>query len=78
MVGCKGFFVNPTLTSLAIGPSSPTITKSQTQQMSATGTYDDGSTKDLTGRATWTSSDSSCATINANGLVTPSASVVNI
>lgn len=78
MVGCKGFFVNPTLSSLAIGPSNPTITKSQTQQMSATGTYDDGSTKDLTGRVTWTSSDASCTTINANGLVTPSASVVNI
>jgi trimeric autotransporter adhesin len=78
MAGCKGFFVNPTLTSLAIGPSSPTITKSQTQQMAATGTYDDGSTKDLTGRVTWTTSDSDCATINANGLVTPSELVANI
>ena len=78
MVGCKGFFVNPTLTSLAIGPSNPTITKTQTQQMAATGTYDDGSTKDLTGRVTWTTSDSDCATINANGLVTPSATVSDI
>ncbi len=78
-VGCKGFFVNPTLTSLAIGPSNPTITKSQTQQMAATGTYDDGSTKDLTGKVTWTSSDSTaCAGISGGGLVAPIQSLTQL
>ena len=49
--GCRGFFVNPTLTSLAVSPTSASLIKAQTQQLSATGNYDDGSTKDLTGSA---------------------------
>jgi hypothetical protein len=78
--GCTGFFVNPTLSSLAIGPQSQTITASpkQTLQMSATGTYSDGSTKDLTGKVSWSSSDTSCATINSAGLVSPAASVSGV
>ena len=72
-VGCKGFFVNPTLSSLAIGPQSQTITANPTQtlQMSATGTYSDGSTKDLSGKVLWSSDDATCATISKSGLVTP-------
>lgn len=69
--GCTGFFVNPTLTSLAIGPQDQTITTSQTLQMSATGTYSDGSTQDLTGKVSWSSDTTSCATISSSGLVTP-------
>jgi hypothetical protein len=72
-VGCTGFFVNPTLSSLAIGPQNQTITVTPLVklQMSATGTYSDGSTKDLTGQVLWSSSSASCATINSSGLVTP-------
>lgn len=76
--GCTGFFVNPTLSSIAIGPQSQTITTSQTLQMSATGTYSDGSTRDLTGRVNWSSETTSCATINANGLVTPARTVSGV
>lgn len=76
--GCTGFFVNPTLSSIAIGPQDQTITSSQTLQMSATGTYSDGSTKDLTGKVNWSSETTSCATINSNGLVTPVKSVSGI
>lgn len=78
--GCTGFFVNPTISSLAIGPQSQTITANpvQTLQMSATGTYSDGSTKDLTGKVSWTSSATSCATISKAGLVTPVSSVTGI
>lgn len=74
---CTGFFVNPTLSSISIGPSDQTITVNPkvNLQMSATGTYSDGSTKDLTGKVLWTSSDTSCATINSTGLVTPASSV---
>jgi hypothetical protein len=78
--GCTGFFVNPTLSSLAIGPQNQTITATpvQTLQMSATGTYSDGSTKDLTGKVLWSSSTTSCAKISGSGLVTPAASVSGV
>jgi hypothetical protein len=46
--------------------------------MSATGTYSDGSTKDLTGKVNWSSDTTSCATINSNGLVSPVKSVSGI
>jgi Bacterial Ig-like domain (group 2) len=73
--GCHGFFVNPTLTSLAVAPTSASLILGKTQQISATGTYDDGSTKDLTGSATWTTSDSTIATVSKGGLVTAASSI---
>ncbi|HEY7354195.1 MAG TPA: Ig-like domain-containing protein [Terriglobales bacterium] len=76
--GCTGFFVNPTLSSIAIGPQDQTISVQQTLQMSATGTYSDGSTKDLTGQVNWSSDTTSCATVNANGLVSPVKGVTGI
>jgi hypothetical protein len=70
-VGCGDFFVDPTLTSLAITPSTFSLqTVGQTQQLTATGTFNDGSTQNLTGSSTWTSSDVTVATVNKNGLVT--------
>jgi Bacterial Ig-like domain (group 2) len=74
--GCRGFFVNPTLTSLAVAPTSVSLIEGKTQQISATGTYDDGSTKDLTGSATWTTSDSAVASVTA-GLVKAAATISN-
>jgi hypothetical protein len=76
--GCTGFFVNPTLSSLTIGPQDQTITSAQTLQMSATGTYSDGSTKDLTGKVNWSSDTPGCATINSSGLVTPAKGVTGV
>lgn len=77
---CTGFFVNPTLSSITIGPSNQTITVNPkvTLQMSATGSYSDGSTKDLSGKVLWSSSDSTCATISPSGLVSPVSSVTGI
>ena len=46
-VSCKGFFVKPTLSSIAVGPAAPTIetgTTNNTVQMTAFGTFNDGST----------------------------------
>ena len=74
--GCRGFFVNPTLTSLAVAPTSVSLIEGKTQQISATGTYNDGSTKDLTGSATWTTSDSAVASVTA-GLVKAAATISN-
>ena len=42
---CKGFIVNPTLSSIALTPETPSVTVGSTEQMTATGTYSDGSTK---------------------------------
>jgi trimeric autotransporter adhesin len=67
-IGCKGFFVNPTLTSISVGPTA-TINQGGTVQMSAVGTYNDGSTQTLT-NVLWSSSPTSIATISGAGLVT--------
>lgn len=64
-ISCTGFFVTPTLTSLAIGPQNVSLAPTATQQMVATGTFSDGSTKDVTGKSTWFSSDQSVATFSA-------------
>lgn len=73
---CRGFFVKPTLTSLAVGPVSPTIFTGKinnTVQMFAVGTFNDGSSSNtpvswsLTGTGT---GGSSIATISSSGLVT--------
>jgi hypothetical protein len=75
--GCHGFFVNPTLTSIAVTPSSVSLIVNQTQQLTATGTFGDNSTKDLTGSADWTTSDAAVATVSAGGKVTAASSIAN-
>src|SRR5689334_11957222 len=47
-VGCKGFFKNPTLTSIAVNPTAPQVNVGQTVQLEAFGTYDDGSRNQIT------------------------------
>ncbi|HEX3321835.1 MAG TPA: Ig-like domain-containing protein [Terriglobales bacterium] len=68
-VGCRGFFVNPVLTSITVGPSGQNVEQGKTLQMSARGTYDDGSVKNLTTGVSWNSSDTDVATISTSGLV---------
>lgn len=68
---CTGFFVKPTLSSLSVGPASPTIetgSTNNTVQMFAVGTFNDGSTGNPS--VSWTVSPTTTATINSNGLVT--------
>jgi uncharacterized protein YjdB len=67
-VSCNGFFVNPTLTSITVGPTA-TISVGGTVQQTAVGTYNDGSTQSLT-NVLWSSSEASVATISTAGLVT--------
>jgi trimeric autotransporter adhesin len=54
------------LASLAIQPGDVSIAATTSQQFSAIGTFNDGSTHDLTGQATWTSSDNTVAKIGGN------------
>jgi len=59
------------LTSIVVNPanSKMTVDRSSPQQFSATGSYSDGSTKDLTASATWSSSNQYVATVSAAGIV---------
>jgi len=68
-VGCSGFFVDPVLTSIAVGPTA-TINQGATVQESAIGTYNDGSTKTLGSGVQWSSSSATTASVNSSGLVT--------
>jgi hypothetical protein len=60
----------PTLKSIAVTPANPSITKGATQQFTATGTYSDSSTANLTSQVTWASGTTTVATITAGGLAT--------
>jgi hypothetical protein len=60
----------PTLKSIAVTPANPTILTGTTQQFTATGTYSDSSTQNLTSQVTWASSNTAVATINSAGLAT--------
>ena len=61
--------VTPTVTGFTMSSSSVSIAAGQTAQLSATATYSDSSTQPLTS-ATWTTSNSSVATVSSSGLVT--------
>src|ERR1043165_6085071 len=68
-LGCKGFFVNPTLTTITVDPPTPTVQLGKQLQMLAVGTYDDGSSgtpKNLF----WSSTPTSVATIDDGGNLT--------
>jgi len=58
------------LMSITVIPQSATIQLPGTLQFTATGTYNDGSTKNLTATATWSSSSPGVASIAASGMAT--------
>ena len=71
--GCSGNGTEPpppepTLTGITVGPPNLSLEVGQTQQMSATGNYSDGSRRTV--QATWESSLLSVATVSSTGLVT--------
>jgi hypothetical protein len=68
--GGSGSFSAPSLSSLRVTPAAISIAAGETQQFTATGTFSDNSTKDMTSSVTWSSSDSTFATINSAGLGT--------
>jgi uncharacterized protein YjdB len=57
------------LTSISVSPTAFSMPVHTSQQFTAVGTYNDGSSSDLTAQVNWTSS-SSVATIDVNGLAT--------
>lgn len=59
-----------TLTTITIAPSSPTISKGTSVQLSATGNYSNGTQKPLTASAAWQTSQPAIATVSNQGNVT--------
>ena len=60
----------PTLLTIAVTPSNSNLANGSTMQYTATGTYSDSSTQNLTSSVVWSSSTPSVATISSGGLAT--------
>lgn len=58
---------NATLQSISVTPATPSIALGTTQQFTATGTYSDFSTANITTSVTWTSATPATASISATG-----------
>jgi len=59
-----------TLNSITISPANSTVVAGSTLQFNATGNFKDPPTQDITSLVTWTSSDTTIATISTSGLAT--------
>jgi hypothetical protein len=76
-VSCKGFFVNPTVSTISILPPSPSVSVGFTEQLNAAGTDSNGDPITLTGGTSctgttvcWSSDTPSVATISTGGTLT--------
>jgi hypothetical protein len=58
-VSCHGFFVNPTLTAIAVQPPTPNIPLDGTLTIQAWGTYDDGSRSQIKSGVQWSITNTS-------------------
>jgi Big-like domain-containing protein len=63
-----------TLVSIAVTPANSTMLMGSTKQFTATGTFSDSSTQNISQSVLWTSSNPSVASISGKGLVTSIAS----
>ena len=61
------------LTSIAVTPANPTLAAGTSTALTATGTFSDRSTQDLTSQVTWSSDSTSHVTVAATGTVTAAA-----
>jgi len=70
--GCNSSAAAPTktLTTIQVTPSNPSVAVGKKQQFAAKGTFSDGSTSDITATASWSSSDTTEATIASAGQAT--------
>jgi hypothetical protein len=60
----------PSLTGIAITPANPTLATGSSQQLTATGTYNNGTTQNVTSQVAWKSSNTAVATVNSAGAAT--------
>lgn len=71
--GSSALATAPTLTSIALSPLTVSLAPGATQQLTVTGTFNNGTSQTLSaGAESFASSDSSVATVSASGLITAS------
>jgi len=58
------------LTTITVTPANPTILEGQNVQFTATGTFADMTTSDITSTVTWDTTNPSVATVNSTGMAT--------
>lgn len=69
--GCGQFFPSGnTITALQVAPANASVQPGVNQQYTATATYGDNTTGDVTAQVTWSSSLTTVASINSAGLLT--------
>ncbi len=68
----------PTLKSIAVTAASASVGVGATDQLSAVGTYSDGTTQTITTTVTWTSGTASVATVASSGLATAVATGTSV
>jgi Bacterial Ig-like domain (group 2) len=78
VTGSTTLTVTDNLTSIALSPSSVTLNVGAQQTFTATGSYQDGTTADITALALWSSSDTAVLTIVANGSGAGTATAVAV
>ncbi|MGA2360341.1 MAG: Ig-like domain-containing protein [Terriglobales bacterium] len=67
--GCHGFFTSPTLTSLNISPSAPSVEVGTSVTLQAFGVYSDGTGNYLTSGVSWSCVPNTIATCTGSGSV---------
>lgn len=65
---CRGFFQNPTISSVSVSPSTDNLQIGGTVALSAIAMNNDGTTKDVSGLAMWQSSDTASVTVSSTGV----------
>lgn len=76
VASCGQFFPNSnTIVSITLSPASAQILPTGTQQFTATGTFGNNTSSDVTSQVTWASSATNVATISIAGLATPATPV---
>ncbi|HYU45329.1 MAG TPA: Ig-like domain-containing protein, partial [Terriglobales bacterium] len=70
LLSVSGFAVQTRIEIIIVTPPEVLMSPGQKQQMHAYGYYSDGTVTDLTGQVTWSSVESSIASVSSTGLVT--------
>lgn len=61
----------PHMVSLAVSPARASIALGETAKFAVVATFSDGTTEDVTAAATWSTANTSIATVNAGGVASP-------